>query len=126
MDFGNVAVYVILAAIVGLAVYGTVKRARHGSSCCGEREAAPKKVKVSDRKASDYHYFYELRVDGMHCSNCARRVENAFNSNEGLWATADVGEKTVKLRSKMALNESVCWKTVSDAGYTMLSMKEIE
>lgn len=126
MDFGNVAVYVILAAIVGLAVYGTVKRARHGSSCCGEREAAPKKVKVSDRKASDYHYFYELRVDGMHCSNCARRVENAFNSTEGLWATADVGEKTVKLRSKMALNESVCWKTVSDAGYTMLSMKEIE
>ena len=74
MDFGNVAVYVILAAIVGLAVYGTVKRGRHGSSCCGEREAAPKKVKVSDRKASDYHYFYELRVDGMHCSNCARRV----------------------------------------------------
>ena len=126
MDFGNVAVYAILAAIVGLAVYGTVKRARHGSSCCGEREAAPKKVKVSDRKASDYHYFYELRVDGMHCSNCARRVENAFNSTEGLWATADVGEKTVKLRSKMALNESVCWKTVSDAGYTMLSMKEIE
>ena len=62
----------------------------------------------------------------MHCSNCARRVENAFNSTEGLWATADVGEKTVKLRSKMALNESVCWKTVSDAGYTMLSMKEIE
>lgn len=126
MDFGNVAVYVILAAIVGLAVYGTVKRARHGSSCCGEREAAPKKVKVSDRKASDYPYVYELRVDGMHCSNCARRVENAFNSTEGLWATADVGEKTVKLRSKMALNESVCWKTVSDAGYTMLSMKEIE
>lgn len=126
MDFGNVAVYVILAAIVGLAVYGTVKRARHGSSCCGEREAAPKKVKVSDRKASNYHYFYELRVDGMHCSNCARRVENAFNSTEGLWATADVGEKTVKLRSKMALNESVCWKAVNDAGYTMLSMKEIE
>lgn len=126
MDFGKVAVYVILAAIVGLAVYGTVKRARHGSSCCGEREAAPKKVKVSDRKASNYHYFYELRVDGMHCSNCARRVENAFNSTEGLWATADVGEKTVKLRSKMALNESVCWKAVNDAGYTMLSMKEIE
>ena len=50
MDFGNVAVYVILAAIVGLAVYGTVKRARHGSSCCGEREAAPKKVKYQTGK----------------------------------------------------------------------------
>jgi copper chaperone CopZ len=122
----TVAVYVVLVAIIGVAIYGTVKRARHGSSCCGEREAAPKKVKVSDRKASNYPYFYELRVDGMHCSNCARRVENAFNSTEGLWATADVGEKTVKLRSKMALNEAVCWKTLDDAGYTMLSMKEIK
>ena len=126
MNIGNIIVYAVLIVIVGLAVYGTVRRIRHGSSCCGEREAAPKKVKVSDRKVSNYPYFYELRVDGMHCSNCARRVENEFNSTEGLWAVADVGEKTVKLRSKMALNEAVCWKTVSDAGYTMLSMKEIK
>ncbi len=62
----------------------------------------------------------------MHCANCARRVENAFNSVEGFWATADVGEKKIKLRSKMAINEAVCRKTVDGAGYTMLSMKEIK
>ncbi len=125
MDIGNIIVYVVLAAIIGLAVYGTVRRVRHGSSCCGEREAAPKKVRVSDRKASNYPYLYELNVDGMHCANCARRVENAFNSVEGFWATADVGEKKVKLRTKMAVNEAVCRKTVDGAGYTLLSMKEI-
>ena len=126
MDIGNVIVYIVLAVIVGLAIYGTVRRVRHGSSCCGEREPAPKKVRVSDRKASNYPYQYELNVDGMHCANCARRVENAFNSVEGFWATADVEEKKVKLRSKMAINEAVCRKTVDGAGYTMLSMKEIK
>lgn len=126
MDIGSIAVYVVLIAIVGLAVYGTVHRVRHGSSCCGEREPAPKKVRVSDRKASNYPYLYELGVDGMHCSNCARRVENAFNSSEGFWATADVGEKKVKLRTKMAIDEAVCRKAVDGAGYTLLSMKEIK
>jgi copper chaperone CopZ len=124
MDIGNIVVYVVLGAIVGLAVYGTVRRIRHGSSCCGEREPAPKKVRVSDRKASNYPYLYELNVDGMHCSNCARRVENAFNSIEGFWATADVGEKKVKLRTKMAIDETVCRKAVDGAGYTLLTMKE--
>ena len=32
MDIGSIAVYVVLIAIVGLAVYGTVRRVRHGSS----------------------------------------------------------------------------------------------
>ncbi len=126
MDIGSIAVYVVLIAIVGLAVYGTVRRVRHGSSCCGEREPAPKKVRVSDRKASNYPYLYELIVEGMHCANCARRVENAFNSIEGFWATADVGEKKVKLRTKMAIDEAVCRKAVDGAGYTMLSIKEIK
>lgn len=122
---GNIVVYIVLALIIAGAVYGTVRRARHGSACCGEREAAPKKVRVPDSNKKNYPYLYELRVDGMHCANCARRVENVFNSGDGMWASADIGEKTVTLRSKKVLDESYCRELVSDAGYIMLSMKEI-
>lgn len=122
---GNVIVYIVLALVIAGAVYGTVKRVRHGSACCGEHEAAPKKIRVSDKNKNNYQYLYELRVDGMHCANCARRIENKFNSNEGLWAVADIGERTVTLRSKRLLDESYCRTLVSDAGYTMLSMKQI-
>lgn len=121
---GKVVVYIILVLIIAGAVYGTVRRIRHGSSCCGERESAPKKVKVSDRNKANYPYTYMLRVDGMHCSNCARRIENKFNSGEGLWAKANIGENTVFLRSKKTIDESYCRTLVSDAGYTLLSMQE--
>ena len=125
MEPGNIIVCIVLVIIVALAVWGTVKRIRHGSSCCGEHEVAPKKVRVSDTNKSHYLYNYDLSVDGMHCSNCARRVENGFNSRDGLWATADIGERKVGLRSKRKVSEDECRKIVSDAGYTLLSMKEM-
>ncbi|MBR2524163.1 MAG: cation transporter [Clostridiales bacterium] len=125
MNPGSIIVYVVLALIIAFAVWGTVKRIRHGSSCCGEREAAPKKIKVSDTDKSHYPYTYELIVDGMHCSNCARRIENAFNAIDGMWARADIGMKQVGLMSKKELNEEYCRQIVSEAGYTLLSVKQL-
>ena len=121
----NWIIYAVLIVVVGLAVWGTVKRIRHGSSCCGEHEAGPAKIKVKDKNKKNYPFVYELRVDGMYCSNCARRVENGFNKSEGMWATADVGQKSVRLRSKRQVDKYECRKIVSDAGYTLLSIKEI-
>ena len=67
----NIIIYITLALIIALAVYGTVKRIRHGSACCGEHEPPPKKIRVRDKNRNNYPYVYELTVDGMHCANCA-------------------------------------------------------
>lgn len=118
---GNYIIILVLVIIIALAVRSTVHRIRFGSSCCGERDAAPKKVRVKDKNKAHYPFEYLLKVDGMHCSNCARRVENALNSGEGRLATADVGKKEVRLLSKQKEKESEIGKIVSAAGYTMLS-----
>ena len=120
---GNLIIILILLVIVALAVYSTIRRIRYGSSCCGERDAAPKKVKVTDRNKAHYLHEYVLKVDGMHCSNCARRVENALNSGEGRWATANIEKKEVILLSKSEENENEIGKIVASAGYTMLSFR---
>ena len=120
---GNTVVIIILLLIVAFAVYGTVRRIRFGSSCCGEHDAADKKVR--DRNKKSYPYTYVLGVDGMHCSNCARRIENAFNKTEGRWAEADVGRKEVILRTKREESERDLSGIVSGAGYTMLAFKRI-
>ena len=122
---GNIIIYIILAIVIGGAVWGTVRRIRHGSSCCGEHDAAPKKVRVSDTNKSHYYYVYELSVDGMHCANCARRIENAFNKNDGLWARADISQKSVELRSKRELSEDQCRSIVTEAGYTLIDMRRL-
>ena len=120
---GNIVIYIILAIVIGGAVWGTVRRIRHGSSCCGEHDAAPKKIRVSDTNKSHYYFVYELSVDGMHCANCARRIENAFNRNDGLWARADISQKRVELRSKRELSEDQCRSIVTEAGYTLINMR---
>jgi copper chaperone CopZ len=122
---GNTIVIIILVLIVVAAVYGTVHRIKYGSSCCGEHDAADKKVRVKDKNKKNYPYTYVLNVDGMHCSNCARRIENAFNKTEGRWAEADVGRKEVILRTKREESERDLSGIVSGAGYTMLAFKRI-
>ena len=122
---GNAVIVAILILVIAAAVYGTVRRIRYGSSCCGEHDAADKKVRVKDKNKNNYPYVYMLGVDGMHCSNCARRIENAFNKTAGRWAVADVGKKEVLLRSKNSEEESDLAGVIASAGYTMLSCKKI-
>ncbi|WP_026835474.1 heavy-metal-associated domain-containing protein [Eubacterium xylanophilum] len=122
---GSFIIIVILLIIICAAIYSTVRRIRYGSSCCGSKEPAEKKVKVKDKNKDNYKYVYMLNVDGMHCSNCARRVENALNSREGIWAIANVGKKEVVVRSKSEKEDSELARIVDSAGYTMLSCKKI-
>lgn len=76
---GTIIITFILIAIIVLALSSVKERILHGSSCCGERDAPTAKVRVHDKNKSHYPYTYELTVDGMHCSNCTRHVENALN-----------------------------------------------
>ena len=112
----------LLALIpVALAVFITVRKIRRGSSCCGEREEAAKRIRVRDKDTSHYSYSYKLTVDGMHCSNCVRNVENSLNALDGLWATASLEKKEVTVLSKKEMDFHKLERTVAQAGYTVLS-----
>lgn len=118
---GTTIVIFVLAIIVVCAILSIRKRIKYGSACCGTHDAAPKKIKVKDKNKAHYPYTYNLTVDGMHCSNCARRVENALNSKDGVWASVKLENNTVLVRSKNQLEWAVLSKTISDAGYTLIS-----
>ena len=119
--------YLILAAVVlicAYAVYSYIRKLRVGGGCCGEREAAPKRVRVSDRDKRHYPYVLEVTIDGMVCANCARRVENALNSLDGVWARVeDVGSGRATVRTKSAPDEAALRSAVRQAGYTVMSVR---
>ena len=119
---GTIIVLLVLAIIVLCAILSIRKRIKYGSACCGTHDAAPKKIRVSDKNKSHYPYTYTLTVDGMHCSNCARRVENALNSKEGLWATVKLENNTVLLRSKNLIEWDELSTVISKAGYTLIKL----
>ena len=119
---GTIAILFVLTIIVVCAILNTRKRIKYGSACCGTHDAAPKKIKVKDKNKAHYPYTYTLTVDGMHCSNCARRVENALNAKEGVWASVKLENNTVLVRSKSQLEWAELSKTISDAGYTLIEL----
>ena len=119
---GTVIVILVLAVIILCAILSIRKRIKYGSACCGTRDAAPKKIRVKDKNKSHYPYTYTLNVDGMHCSNCARHVENALNSKDGIWAIVKLENNTVLVRSKNPLEWDELSPVISKAGYTLIKL----
>ena len=117
---GTAIIMCLLAVIIIMALRCVKKRILHGSACCGERDAPPAKIRVHDKNKSHYPYTFVFSVDGMHCSNCVRHVENALNIMNGVWAKADLETKTVKVRSKKELKPEDLSAKINEAGYTVL------
>lgn len=120
----TVIVVVLLVLICAYAVYSYLHKLSRGGGCCGERDAAPKKVKVEDRDKSHYPHTVVIRVDGMTCGNCARRVENALNVLPGTWATVSLEAKNATVLLKEPPQEDILRQAVRDAGYLALSVEQ--
>ena len=106
-----------LAALLGYGVWKTVQRSRKGSACCGDIPEQETSAQVTDRDRSHYPYSLTLRVTGMTCQNCARRVENALDSHEGVWARVDLGRGTVRVLMKEQVPPRELCALVARAGY---------
>lgn len=118
----SVIILLVLAVICGYGVYSYVHHLRCGGGCCGEREALDRKVKVGDKNKSHYPYTLYLKVDGMTCGNCVRRVENALNRLDGVWASVEMDRHMATVRMKERLPEETLKKAVKDAGYLVLQV----
>lgn len=113
----STAIIVIALVLVCIfSVKGYIKRLQNG--CCGSSGEAPqKKIKVADKNKANYPYTATLEIDGMTCSRCAQRVENAFNSIGGTWAKVNLEKKYVLIRMKTRLDEDTIRQTARNAGY---------
>ena len=121
-----------LIIIVGIilivyAVYGTVQKARgkSKSSCCGSAESVIPRP-VDDTDESHYPYKYFVSVDGMMCSNCAARVENAINKSGDNWAHVNLGRKRAEVLSKTEKTEEDFTKALKGTDYKVTGFEQIE
>ena len=115
----NVLIVIILAAVIGWAVYHTIQKSKKGGGCCGEHEETEKRIKVKDRNVRNYPYAAELKIGGMTCDNCARRVENALNGLKDTWATVRIDNSRAVVRTKNTPDEEQIRETVRQAGYVV-------
>ena len=122
MFMANAVIIIVLIIVVFLAVRHIYHTVRHGRSCCGSSREMEKKVKVKDRNKANYPFAYTVKVEGMVCAGCARRVENAVNSDGELWGKVDLEHKTVNVLAKKEMEMKDFVELLKEMPYTVLGI----
>ena len=65
----------------------------------------------------------ELVIEGMSCSHCSGRVEQALNAIAGVEATVDLDKKTAFVTLSSDVAEDTLKSAVEEAGYEVVSVK---
>ena len=113
----NAILILILAAIVLLAVKGSVSHFKGEGSCCGGggdgiKKIRPKKLeRVADTRT--------LTIHGMVCDNCAARIHNALNSIDGINAKVSRSKSRAVIKSENMIDDEMIEKVITDLGYTL-------
>ena len=109
----------ILLGLIVIAAYTVVSyRKRVASGCCGSGGDQVARV-AGTGSAADYPCHKVVTIDGMHCENCAARVANAFNREEGLMAKVSLSKKRADVYSREPLEDGRIRQIVALAGYAV-------
>jgi copper chaperone CopZ len=68
----------------------------------------------------------KMMIEGMTCMHCSKRVESALNSIEGVKAKVDLEDKSAFLKLKKPVEDKILSDAVTNAGYKVVSIKEID
>lgn len=121
---GTAIICLILIAICVFAVISYSKKLKNG--CCGTGGDVESKIKPQDKDRTHYPNHYIIEIEGMSCKNCATRIENAFNKQEGMLAEVNLKKKLADVYTKEPADEHELRRIVVRAGYEVVSEEKID
>ncbi len=111
---GTILVICILLVIVVGAVISSAKHFRGEGGCCGGGS-----VKVKGDKIKNVVAVKTIYIEGMHCSNCSTRVQNALNSLAQVNAKVDLKKQEAVVKLGREVSDDELKNCVEKAGYTV-------
>lgn len=116
----TIIICAVLVLIAFFAIRNYIKKLSNG--CCGAESDGIKKVKTSDTNKNNYPFSKTIEIEGMTCKNCATRVENAFNSIDGFYASVNLKKNQATILMKENKDDALLRQIVRDAGYKPISV----
>ena len=112
--------------LIVYAIYATVQKVRgkSKSSCCGTAETVLPKA-VEDTDESHYPFRYNVAIEGMMCSNCASRVQNAINDGGDMWAHVNLGRHRAEVLAKSEKTENDFVRLLGKTDYKVVGFEEV-
>lgn len=120
MSTAIICILLIVIAIFSIKSY--MKKLSHG--CCGGGDTE-RKVKVSDKNISHYPYHKKIQIEGMTCKNCAMRIENAFNNEDGCYAIVHLKQKNADLYLKNSCTDEEIEQLIQKIGYQAIGIQDL-
>lgn len=115
---------VVALVLAGIAVCTVVScRRRLTSGCCGAGGDKVERIAKAGN-AAEYPYHKTATIDGMHCENCAAKVSNAFNQEDGLMAKVSLSKKLADVYSREPVEDGRIRQIVARAGYLVTAIQE--
>lgn len=119
---GTWIVLAVLVAVILLAVLSSAKHFKGEGSCCGGGGSAPK---VKKQKLGRVAATKKIQIEGMHCDNCRKNVENGLNSLDQVNAKVNLKEKTAVVKLGEEIPDEVLTATVENLGYQVTGIENM-
>lgn len=118
----TIVIVVILVVILFFAVKNSIPHFRGEGGCCG---GSGKEKLIKPSKLERIIATKVIKIEGMRCENCNRRVQNALNQLDGVNAKVygDRAEAVVKLGRD--IEDIELEKAVTGLGYRVISIEKI-
>jgi len=72
-------------------------------------------------------YEKEIIIEGMHCNNCSKRIENVLKEvKEIKKVKIDLEEKKAKIISSKELESKLIKEMIENLGFQVIEIKEME
>lgn len=120
----TVVICVVLGLVCVLGVRSYLKKLKSG--CCGSGGDEVKRVRPLDWNVNHYPYVKVVQIDGMHCQNCAKRIENAFNTQDGFFAKVNLAKQRAIVRSKREVPDRELKQVVRNVGYSPVTVEDLK
>lgn len=119
----TVIVIILLVILVIFALRSSLVHMKGEGGCCGGG-AVPERGK---RKKLTGPCLCKMRmeIEGMHCTGCEQRVEQALNLIEGTACRVSLRKKTAVVRCSRPVTEDELEKTVEAAGYRVKEIRQL-
>ncbi|HBP26024.1 MAG TPA: heavy metal transport/detoxification protein [Acholeplasmatales bacterium] len=64
-----------------------------------------------------------VKIEGMSCQHCVKRIDKALNALKGVQATVSLENKSAELNLKKEIDEKLIRSAIEDLGYKVLEIK---
>ncbi len=115
----NVVIGGIIAVILIIAVIKSVGHFKGNAVCCGGDAGL---VKPEKKKLDKVINEKDMIIEGMTCSNCSARVENALNSIDCVKAKVNLHKKQANIQMSEPVDDEELRLAVEKAGYKVVSI----